>query len=162
MPGRALEVGLGQGRNAVALAQLGWQVTGIDISDVDIARAREQAARLGVTLNAVLADADTYDYGTTQYDLITGRYMHQIFTRNADKIIQALKPGGIIVVEGFHEDMVTIITRPLGHRTNELPQTFDNLRVTFYEDLTARADWGQDLPAAPIVRFIAVKAVTRE
>src|SRR5215469_9538410 len=69
-PGRALDVGMGQGRNAIYLAQHGWEVTGFDLSDAGVNLAREQAARLGVKLNAIVADAHSYDYGDAQWDLI--------------------------------------------------------------------------------------------
>ena len=45
-PGRALDVGMGQGRNAIYLAQQGWNVTGVDISDEGIRQAKEQARKL--------------------------------------------------------------------------------------------------------------------
>ena len=44
-PGRALDLACGEGRNALWLARLGWRVTGVDFSDVAIARAREWAER---------------------------------------------------------------------------------------------------------------------
>ena len=54
---RALDVGMGQGRNALALARLGWEVTGFDVSAVGLAQARAAATAQGVTINAVPLDA---------------------------------------------------------------------------------------------------------
>ena len=62
-PGRALDVGMGQGRNAIYLAQQGWQVTGFDLSDAGVKIAREQAAKFQVSVTAVVADAAAYDFG---------------------------------------------------------------------------------------------------
>ena len=45
-PGRALDVGMGQGRNTIYLAQQGWQVTGFDLSDAGVKLARERATKL--------------------------------------------------------------------------------------------------------------------
>ena len=55
--GKALDVGMGSGRNSLFLAQQGWEVTGVDISDEGIRVVRKQAATLGVNLRAVLANA---------------------------------------------------------------------------------------------------------
>ena len=56
-PGRALDVGCGEGVDAIWLAQRGWTVTAIDISTVAIGRAREAAARAGAEVQWVCADA---------------------------------------------------------------------------------------------------------
>jgi len=155
-PGKALDVGMGQGRNSLYLAQQGWDVTGVDISTEGTRLAREQAAKLGVKLNAVLQSADDFDYGKDQWDLVIGMFMHQIFSRNADKIRAGLKPGGLVVVEAFYDDMSKAIDRPLGYKTNELLRSFDGLRILFYEDRTGPADWSRG-EQRPIVRFIAKK-----
>ena len=52
-PGRALDIGMGQGRNSVFLALKGWDVTGFDLSDEGIATARRNADRAGVKINAI-------------------------------------------------------------------------------------------------------------
>ena len=155
-PGTALEIGMGQGRNTIAIARLGWNVTGIDISDEGIRQALAEAKKQNVNIRAIMADADQFEYGNDVYDLIYATFEHQIVTKNADKIISALKPGGTIVIEGFQEDFSKEIGRPLGHRVNELPRAFDRLRIKFYEDTVGPADWNNGKPA-PIVRFIARK-----
>src|SRR3954465_1345961 len=75
MPGRALDVGMGQGRNSIYLAQQGWQVTGFDLSDAGVKLAREQAAKLQLRVTAVVADAAAYDFGEAQWDLIVFSYV---------------------------------------------------------------------------------------
>jgi len=155
-PGRALEIGMGQGRNTIAMARLGWDVTGIDISDEGIRQAVAEAKKQNVTIHPILASADDFDYGTARYDLIYATFEHQIVTDNAAKIMAALKPDGMVIIEGFQEDVSKEIGRPLGHRINELPRAFDQLRVLYYEDTVGPADWYDGKPA-PIVRFIARK-----
>jgi ubiquinone/menaquinone biosynthesis C-methylase UbiE len=155
-PGTALEIGMGQGRNTIAVGRLGWDVTGIDISDEGIRRALDEAKKQKVNIRAVVADADQFDFGHNRYDLIYATFEHQIVTRNASRIIPALKPGGTVVIEGFQEDFSKEIGRPLGHRVNELPRAFDQLRIVFYEDTIGPADWNGGRPA-PIVRFVARK-----
>ena len=155
-PGTALEIGMGQGRNSIAMARLGWDVTGIDISDEGIRQALSEAKKQNVNIRTVLSDADKFDYGNNRYDLIYATFMQQIVTNNAGKIVPALKPDGMVVIEGFQEDMSKQIGRPLGHRVNELPRAFDQLRIVYYEDTVGPADWNDGKPA-PIVRFIARK-----
>jgi protein-L-isoaspartate O-methyltransferase len=155
-PGAALEIGMGQGRNTIAMARLGWDVTGIDISDEGIRQAIAEAKKQNVKITAIVASADDFDYGNGPYDLIYATFEHQIVTDNAGKIVAALKPDGMVVIEGFQEEMSKQIGRPLGHRVNELPRAFDRLRIVFYEDTIGPADWNDGQPA-PIVRFIARK-----
>jgi SAM-dependent methyltransferase len=158
-PGTALDIGMGEGRNALFLAAHGWQVTGFDISDVGIRLAREAAHKRGLKLEILQDDADRFDYGRQRWDLVVGMYMHAVITRNAAKIIDSLKPGGIIVVEGFHRDLnrVGLQGGYIGYRSNELLRAFDRLRVLRYEDTVGPADWERSGQEVPVVRFVAVK-----
>src|SRR5262249_17885418 len=70
-PGKALDVAMGQGRNAIYLARQGWDVTGFDISKVGLTEATRLAAQAGVKINAVLASDEEFDFGVDQWDLIT-------------------------------------------------------------------------------------------
>jgi SAM-dependent methyltransferase len=155
-PGTALEIGMGQGRNTIAMARLGWDVTGIDIPDEGIRQAVAEAKRQNLSIHAILASADGFDYGSARYDLVYATFEHQIVTDNAARIVAALKPGGMLVIEGFQEDVSTEVGRPLGHRVNELTRAFDRLRIVYYEDTVGPADWNDGKPS-PIVRFIARK-----
>ena len=56
-PGKALDLGMGLGRNSIFLAQKGWDVTGIDLSEVAIAAAQQRARQLGVHIKAILVYA---------------------------------------------------------------------------------------------------------
>ena len=62
-PGRALDVGTGEGRNAVWLAEQGWRVTGVDFSAVGLEKARHLATARGVEVEWVLADLSHYQPG---------------------------------------------------------------------------------------------------
>ena len=68
-PGAALDVAMGQGRNALYLASQGWKVTGVDISDEGIAQARAEADKRSLSLATIRQDADAFDYGTERWDL---------------------------------------------------------------------------------------------
>lgn len=62
-PGSVLCLGEGEGRNGVHLASLGYEVTGVDASDVGLAKARTLAAARGVALETVVANLATFDLG---------------------------------------------------------------------------------------------------
>jgi len=70
MPANALDAGMGQGRNAVYLAQMGWKVTGFDISKAGIAAARANAEKSGLRITTVKASYDAFDFGSEKWDLI--------------------------------------------------------------------------------------------
>jgi SAM-dependent methyltransferase len=158
-PGKALDIGIGEGRNALFLASQGWEVTGFDISDVGVQLAQQAAQKRGLKLEALVEDVDRFDYGKRRWDLVVGMYMHTMITRNAAKIIDSLKPGGVIVVEGFHRDLNRqgLQGGNIGYRSNELLRAFDRLRVLQYEDTVGPADWERNGQEAPIVRFIGVR-----
>src|SRR4029453_4167964 len=158
-PGTALDIGMGEGRNALFLATQGWEVTGFDISEVGVQLARAAAQKKGLKVETVVDDVDRFDYGRQRWDLGGGMYMNAMITRNAAKIIDSLKPGGIIVVEGFHRDLNRkgLQGGDIGYRSNKLLRAFDRLRVLYYEDTVGPADWERSGQEAPVVRFIAVR-----
>ena len=73
-PGRALDVGCGEGADAIWLAHRGWEVTAIDVSDVAIGRAREAAERSGVHVEWIAADALATKLPVRAFDLISMQY----------------------------------------------------------------------------------------
>jgi SAM-dependent methyltransferase len=155
-PGKALDLGMGEGRNALYLAELGWEVTGIDISDVGIARANARAARLGVKIDARLQNADGFDFGKDRWDLVTVIYFGP--RPYVARIRDSLKPGGLVVVEGVHRDTLRqqLFGGGVVFDTNELLKTFDGFRVLHYEDVAAPPDWGQ-ARIGRVVRLLAQK-----
>ena len=73
-PGKALDVGMGQGRNTLFLAKHGWQVTGFDVSAAGLAKARTAASAQGLAIDAVLASDEEFPFGRDQWDLIALLY----------------------------------------------------------------------------------------
>src|SRR5215470_5415872 len=73
-PGRALDVAMGQGRNALWLASQGWAVTGFDISTVGIGEARKNAERRGLQIETHVMPYEEFDWGTDKWDLIVFSY----------------------------------------------------------------------------------------
>src|SRR5512141_1149672 len=99
-PGRALDVGMGQGRNALWLADRGWDVTGLDVSGEGVRQASHGR------LHALHTSAEQFDFGEEQWDLIAGIYVHGLMLRESARVIAGLKRGGRLVVEGFHRDVM--------------------------------------------------------
>src|SRR4030095_968306 len=97
-----------------------------DISDVGVQLAREAAQKRGLHLDALVEDADRFDYGRQRWDMVVGMYMHAVITRNAAKIIESLKPGGILVVEAFHRDVTRqgLQGASIGYPSNEVLRVF--------------------------------------
>ena len=100
-PGKALDLGMGEGRNTIYLAQQGWDATGLDISDLAVAHAKEKARIQGVRIDARVADVYAFDFGVSQWDLICLLYFY-IPEKHASlyqQIADGLKPGGRVIVE---------------------------------------------------------------
>jgi SAM-dependent methyltransferase len=153
--GTALDVGMGQGRNALYLAQQGWTVTGFDPADKAIAAAQAEAARIGVKLTTFAVGDDKFDFGKNRWDLIVLSYVGA--REFVSRVRDSLKPGGLVVIEAFHRD--SLKDGPIGSAvvfdTNELLRLFDGFRVIQYEDVEATGDFGQR--KARIVRLAAEK-----
>ena len=102
-PGRALDLACGEGQNAIWLATLGWRVTGIDYSEVAIAKARARAERDGVEVDFVCADLVTYAPEARTFDLVVVLYLHIPSSQRAAihaNAAAAVAPGGTFVLLG--------------------------------------------------------------
>jgi 2-polyprenyl-3-methyl-5-hydroxy-6-metoxy-1,4-benzoquinol methylase len=154
-PGKALDVGMGQGRNAIFLAQQGWEVTGFDPADKAVAAAQEQAKQVGVKLTALVLRDDQFDFGKEQWNLIVLSYVS--LRHLVPRLFDALKPGGLVVIEGFHRDATKTVSIGGGvvFDTNELLRLFDRFRVLRYEDTDGQGDFG--MQRTRLVRFCAQK-----
>ena len=73
-PGRALDVGCGEGADAIWLARRRWTVTAIDISDVALGRAREAAELAGATVEWLCGDALQTPFAARTFDLVSMQY----------------------------------------------------------------------------------------
>jgi SAM-dependent methyltransferase len=87
-PGRAIDLACGEGRNAVWLAERGWQAVGADFSEVGLQKARELANRRGVNVEWVAADLLDYRPDPRAFDLVLVFYL-QVPTAERLPILQA-------------------------------------------------------------------------
>lgn len=150
-PGTALDVGMGQGRNALYLAARGWQVTGFDVSAVGLERAKAAAAAQGLTIRSVHASDEEFDFGREQWDLIA--LLYALEKRSVFRVKEALRPGGLVVVEAAHREASG---GEWEFESNELLTIFAGFKILEYEELMGEYDWA---PGKPIrmVRLVAEK-----
>lgn len=106
-PGRALDLGAGDGRNAVWLAREGWDVTAVDFSAVALDRARDLAGRAGVSVDWQLRDLLTWAPPARAFDLVCLVFIQLpederrvVYARAAE----AVAPGGSLLVVAHHPD----------------------------------------------------------
>ena len=159
-PGTALDADMGEGRNAIYLAQQGWQVTGVDVAEKALAYAQARAKKLGVPLNTAVADMAKYDWGTNKWDLIVLSYAGG--RDYAERVRKALKPGGLVVLEAFHMDAAQKIQVVDGDyrvffNTDELPKLYGDagLKIVRYEEPTGTADFTKQ--QVRLVKLVAQK-----
>lgn len=119
-PGTALDVGSGEGADAIWLAQRGWLVTGVDISGVALERAAAHAATSGTDVAGRISwlheDVMAWDPGTARYDLVSAQYMHLPKPERTDlfrRLAQAVNVGGTLLIVAHHpSDLETTVPRP--------------------------------------------------
>jgi SAM-dependent methyltransferase len=147
-PGTALDIGCGEGADAVWLAARGWQVTAVDFAATALARAAAGAAAAGEEVAAridwVRADVTRWTPEPAAFDLVSAQYMHlpteqrrMLFARLAD----AVRPGGQLLLVGHDfSDIAAGANRP------EEPDRFftaddvaDSLDPATWEVLVAEA-----------------------
>lgn len=108
-PGRALDVGCGEGADAVWLASRGWQVTAIDVSQVALERAGQRARENGVEVMFVHDDIADIALPAAGFELVTAQYpaLRSSADRRAERALAAaVAPGGVLLVvhhAGFDE-----------------------------------------------------------
>ena len=152
-PGTALDVSGGQGRNSVWLATQGWKVTELDLSDVGLEIAKKAALAKHVKLDTIEADADTYDFGTAKWDLVTLIYAGS----DHDEILRlqrSVKKGGWFVIEFFGK-ATTAGSGIGGFAPGELAALFPGWKIETDEVVEGTPDWGSG--KGQVARFAAQK-----
>ncbi|MCW2811070.1 MAG: methyltransferase type 12 [Friedmanniella sp.] len=118
-PGRALDVGSGEGADAIWLATQGWTVTGLDFSAVGLARSAERAAAAGSEVAARITweQADIRSWSSPpRYDLVSAHFLHfppEELAAVHQTLAAAVAPGGTLLIVGHHpHDLETTVNRP--------------------------------------------------
>jgi SAM-dependent methyltransferase len=139
---KALDVGMGQGRNAIFLAHQGWEVTGVEISAEGIAKAQQQATQNNLQINTIFANYEQFDFGKNTWDLIVLIYVP---LRNiSEKVIAGLSRQGSLVVETFlaEDQKVEVIGDKVTLEKDELSEMFSSLNTYHYEEVVDFNDFG--------------------
>ena len=159
-PGAALDLAAGEGRNAVYLAQRGFEVTAVDVSAKGLEKCAALGRERGVTVRTVVADLDTFDLGSQRWDLVTDFYYHD--PKLHARVLAALKPGGFFILQNFSSDQPR--TNQFGPREpawlvapNQLLTAFAGWRIRHYEDRVVALDEGMHQGPGAIVRLLVEK-----
>ncbi len=135
--GKALDMAAGEGRNAVFLAQNGFEVDALDISEKGLKKAQKIARGRGVKINTFLVDLDQYQIEKERYDLIANFYF--LKRRLIPRIKKGLKKGGKVIFETYlleHRTLGTGGPKQAKYflKPNELLRLFKNFRILFYRE----------------------------
>jgi len=147
--GKILSLAEGEGRNAVYLASLGYEVTGVDGSEVGLRKAEELAAERCVAITTIHADLSEFEIEPEQWDGVIACYCH---LPSAIRIplhraaVKGLKPGGVFVLEAFSKEQ-------LGYGTGG-PQSPDMLMSLY--------DLQQELAGLEFVHAVRIEREVRE
>jgi len=115
--GRALDVGCGEGGDALWLAELGWQVVGVDLSQVALDRAAARARETGLDARTTWEHRDllTWTPPSAAYDLVSVAFVHlagesrrQVYAGLAG----AVAPGGTFLIAAHHPSDLGVVPRP--------------------------------------------------
>ena len=149
---QALAIADGEGRNGVWLAQQGLQVVAVDSSDVALAKAKKLAEQRGVQLQFELAELMQWDWGVARYDVVVGIFIQfappGVREQMFERIKQCLKPGGLLLLEGY-------APRQIGYKTGGPSQvenlyTVEQLREAFADmDIVELRDYDAEIEEGP-------------
>jgi ubiquinone/menaquinone biosynthesis C-methylase UbiE len=161
-PGRALDLACGEGRNAVWLAEQGWRVTGVDFSDVALAKAAELAASRGVEAEWVVADVLDYQPEQRSFDLVVLLYLQLA----RDEILHAVRtaagavaPGGTLVV--LAHDTANVTRGYGGPKDAAVLYTAEDVVPALGDLVVERAEAVERTVALPDGEAVAIDAFVR-
>ena len=136
-PGTALDVGCGEGADAVWLAQHGWDVTAVDISEIALERARAHASSAGVHVSFERTDLVAAPPEPGSYDLVSAQFFHlpePPRTQAYRGLGAAVRPGGHLLVVGHYPSEHIGKDHPERlFTTDEIVELFDGWRVVTSE-----------------------------
>jgi SAM-dependent methyltransferase len=143
-PRRALDVGAGEGGDALWLSEQGWQITASDVSQRALDRINAEAKRRGVLVECHHADANTLDsFETGAFDLVTAQYASIPRTpdgRGVHNILNAVAPGGTLLIVSHDLDAMHAQTEAQDHVMPFDPDAYLQV-VDFATALSDSPDW---------------------
>jgi len=135
--GKALDIAAGEGRNAIYLAQNGFDVDAMDISEKGLKKAQKLAREKGVKINTFLVDLDQFQIEKGRYDLVANFYF--LKRRLIPRIKKGLKKGGKVIFETYILEHRTLgVGGPKQAKyflkPNEPLRLFKGFRILFYRE----------------------------
>ena len=127
--GAAMCLAEGEGRNAVFLAESGYQVSSVDLTQAGVDKTKRLAEERGVGVDAVVGDLADFDLGYERWDLVVSIFAHvpaDVRRSIHRRVVDSLKPGGALLLEAYTPDQVGRGTG--GPQDSELTMTLDSLR----------------------------------
>lgn len=135
--GRALDIAMAEGRNAVFLAKKGFVVDGVDISEVAIRKAKRLAKENHVEITTINADLNTYQIKPETYEVILNiQYLQRSLI---PQIKRGLKRGGVVVFENETVEQLKLpksagIRRDYLLNVGELKELFKDFKILDYSE----------------------------
>ena len=133
--GFALDIASGEGRNAVFVAEKGYETLAVDVSTTGLKKAHALADEKGVTIKTCVVDLDNWKIEQNAFDLILCfNFLDRLIF---PAITNALKPGGLIFFETFTVDYLkySSFKREWVLEHNELLDAFSELRILYYREV---------------------------
>lgn len=172
---RAFVPGDGEGRNGVWLAEQGLIVESVDVSPLGAAKALDLAKSRGVTINAGIGDLLSWTWPRSTFDIVAALYLHFF---DADRprmhaaMLDALKPGGILILEAFNTDQIEMRakhgsggpkTTDMLYSKEKLAADFAKASILLLEEAVVELDEGhRHKGPAAVVRGIVQKPRSEE
>ncbi len=108
-PGTVMCLAEGEGRNAVFLAESGFEVHSVDLTETGVAKTLRLAEQRGVHVDAVVGDLAVFDLGVDCWDVVVSIFAHMPPHVRRDlhaRVVAALKPGATFLLEAYTPDQV--------------------------------------------------------
>jgi SAM-dependent methyltransferase len=152
LPGRALDVACGAGRNAVLLAQAGFKVDAIDISSEGLKQARRKANERGLSINWIEHDLDEPYAFDTDYDLII--VMWYVDLELVSRLCDCLAPGGYLLCQQHlvtDENVIGPTSASFRVAPGELREAVSGMELLVYEESIEMNTEGEQVASARVV-----------
>ena len=164
---KALVVGDGEGRNGVWLAQQGLDVWSADYSAAGLCKARELAIAKGTRLNTECADLTLWHWPVAAFDVVVSIYLHfmpEVRPAMHHAMLQALKPGGVLILEAFSKSQMQYKSggppkESMLYSLDELRADFSEARIEMLEETVTELNEGKyHVGSGAVLRLVLTKA----
>jgi tellurite methyltransferase len=159
-PGKTLDIGGGDGRNAIELAKRGFQVDLLDLSPEAIDQLVQKASQLGLEdlINGSVTDITTFEFPDHEYDLVTCTFvLHFLTPPQFDSILQniisSLKPGGVAIIADFtnYGPMYKPTTSKRWLSNGELKEIFKKHEILYFKEQLRKPSFSNEKQMASAI-----------